>query len=148
MSNMSNFQPSNSVLILSSELQRNSAVLNQESMGMPDLTFSMKSPSEYEAIINSTRPFMLVLSETYNPGWVAEGPWGAIAEENHFIVNGYANMWYIDRSGSYTLRIYFKPDIYMKCGILISLIIFSAIVITISRVHLRKLLSKLLSFAR
>jgi len=148
MSDISNFDSYNSVLMLSSELQRHSAGPKREIMSNPKLTFSMKSPSEYEATVNSSGPFMLVLSETYNPGWVVEGPEGRIAEDNHFIVNGYANMWYIDRHGDYKLRIYFGPNIYMKYWIWISVIVFLVTAITIFHGYLKKLMDRLLSLAR
>ena len=46
-------------------------------------------------------------------------------EKNHFIVNGYANGWYIDSEelgvgDNFTVTLYFKPQSYFYIGLIIS----------------------------
>lgn len=49
----------------------------------------------------------------------------SIPEDNHFVVNGYANAWYIDpkelgTGKNFTITLYFKPQSYFYIGLIIS----------------------------
>jgi hypothetical protein len=49
----------------------------------------------------------------------------SIPEEKHFVVNGYANAWYIDpqtlgTGENFTITIYFKPQSYFYIGLIVS----------------------------
>src|SRR3989344_1043311 len=58
---------------------------------------------------------MIVFSELYNSGWKAvldDKDW--IQEDKHFMVNGYANGWLVDKQGSYEIDIKFAPEDYFK----------------------------------
>jgi len=53
----------------------------------------------------------------------------SIPEENHFVVNGYANAWYIDpqelgTGENFTVTLYFKPQSYFYIGLIISCLTF------------------------
>jgi hypothetical protein len=80
----------------------------------------MKSPSLYEVTVSASKPFILVLAETFNPGWLVHAPWGVVPEEYHFGVNGYANMWYVDHAGEYKLELSFAPNDLLNYGALLS----------------------------
>lgn len=48
-----------------------------------------------------------------------------VAEDKHFVVNGYANGWYIDphelgTGENFTVTLYFKPQSYFYIGLIIS----------------------------
>lgn len=43
-------------------------------------------------------------------------------EEDHFLVGGYANGWYIDKNGDYTVTIQFEPQIWFYYALLVSLV--------------------------
>jgi hypothetical protein len=122
LSSLTAFNPTNSVIVQSSEIQRNGIFVpaNPSSLLMPNLSFEMVSPSLYNVRVNASTPFMLVLSETYNPLWEVVGPHGTIPRSNHFVVNGYANMWYITQTGTYTLELSFLPNHYLSYGVIIA----------------------------
>lgn len=44
--------------------------------------------------------------------------------EKHFLVNGYANAWYIDNLGTYDITLYYWPQIIFYGGFVISLLTF------------------------
>jgi hypothetical protein len=122
LSNLDLFDPTRNVMIQSSEMQRQKIPLPTSGGQEPTLSFQMISPSQYDVRVSASSGFMLVLSETYNPLWIASGPWGTVPESNHFIVNGYANMWYITQRGSYSLRLSFLPNHYLTYGTLVALL--------------------------
>jgi hypothetical protein len=136
LSSLELFNPADAVIIQSSEIQRNGITLPFASFRRPNLTFQMVSPSLYDVQVTASGPYMLVLSETYNPLWVASGPWGTVPNTNHFVVNGYANMWYIAQPGSYSLRLSFLPNQYVVDGTLAALLalIFGFIAVYARRV--------------
>ncbi|MDY6893965.1 MAG: hypothetical protein SVO01_00885 [Thermotogota bacterium] len=43
-----------------------------------------------------------------------------VSDDKHFIVNGYANSWYIEETGEYDLTLYFLPQSLFYLGLLIS----------------------------
>lgn len=130
----------------------------------PNIAFSRINPTKYEVrVSNASKPFFLVFSESYSPGWKAYINTGqiecnarityknlnitecqhesklfevtdlirisdkSIPEDNHFIVNGYANAWYIDPQSTgqnFTFTLYYKPQSYFYMGLIISGISF------------------------
>lgn len=53
----------------------------------------------------------------------------SIPEDNHFLVNGYANAWYIDphkldTGENFTITLYFKPQFYFYIGFMIAVLTF------------------------
>jgi hypothetical protein len=127
LANLGEFNPADSVVVQMSETQRDKMSIPSSTLQKPDLSFRMVSPSAYDVQVSASTPFMLVLSETYNPSWIASGPEGIITEANHFIVNGYANMWYITRTGAYTLELRFSPNSYIIYGIVVSILALVAV---------------------
>jgi hypothetical protein len=123
LSNLGEFNPANTVVVQSSEVQRNKISLPASPLRTPDLSFHLVNPSLYDVQVNATGPYMLVLSETYNPLWVASTPWGVIPDANHFVVNGYANMWYISQPGVYHLQLHFVANNYLTYGTIIALFV-------------------------
>jgi hypothetical protein len=136
LSNLDAFNPAETVIVQQSEIERNKTPLLRFSLQRPDLSFQMISPSLYNVHVNASTPYMLVLSETYNPWWVASGPWGTIPETHHFIVNGYANMWYITQPGVYNLQVRFVPNDYLTYGTVITIL---ALIVAFIGVFARRL---------
>lgn len=67
--------------------------------------------------------------QDYDPNWVlingALSPTralGIIGAYPHFEADGYMNAWLVDRTGTYSLTIYYRPDIYAELGAIISCI--------------------------
>jgi len=76
----------------------------------PCLSFRQIDPTHYEvSVVNATQPFFLFFGETYHPLWKAniQGA-GEIPDNRHFIMNGYGNAWYIDKTGTYKIEIKFS----------------------------------------
>lgn len=105
----------------------------------PDITFQKVNPTKYQVRVTSaTQPFFLVFSESYYPQWKAYvNPQGrgtnwleaffqsSIPEDKHFLVNGYANAWYIDpselRTGAeFNITLYYQPQSLFYLGWIIS----------------------------
>ena len=86
----------------------------------PIVTYQRISPTEYLVhVINATHPFFLVFSESYDSGWKVysskPGVFGLggmpfAASENHFLANGFANGWYVNETGTYSLTLYYQPQ--------------------------------------
>lgn len=93
----------------------------------PDIKFKKLSNTKYEIYIrNATPPFWLVFSETFSPDWKAKLSSGK--EFVHFTVNGFANGYFINQTGNFTIEL----DYIVQQGIekyrAISLLAFIAIV--------------------
>jgi hypothetical protein len=96
----------------------------------PKIEFVKINPAIWQVnVFNATSPFLLIFSEAYHPMWKAyygEVSWvsalqiDSIPDKYHFIVNGYANAWYIDKTGTYTITLYFKPQSFLVIGSIIS----------------------------
>ena len=95
-----------------------SLLLQSKQDNNPKISFQRISPVEYQLKVTAEKPFILVFGETYNSGWEllnGKSDWtqiyfGQPLNASHFMVNGYANGWYIDQVGTYDLTIYFKPQ--------------------------------------
>lgn len=97
---------------------------------IPKIEFVEINPAIWQVnVFNATSPFLLIFSEAYDPMWKAyygEVSWvnalqmDSIPDKYHFIVNGYANAWYINKTGTYTITLYFKPQSFLVIGSIIS----------------------------
>jgi len=83
------------------------------------LNWSYISQVEYKVKVNSTGPFFLVFTDTFDRGWVA---YTNNETFKHFIANGYANGWLINKSGTFEITIKFKPNDMFSYGSIISLV--------------------------
>lgn len=92
----------------------------------PTISFENISPAKYKVKVSDAKnPFFLVLSTTYDPKWSAfftdsrdsslmekmseTIPGDLVQSQNHLIVNGYANGWYIDKSGDFDMYLEYTP---------------------------------------
>jgi len=161
-----NFTVGNNALFFSNQTSKSQwefleKYREEQSNYIPTITFQKINPTRYEVKVESaSRPFFLVFSESYYPGWkayVENEPFKfdkviaeydnmgvrearhdmrftpsdisylfgkPISEANHFLVNGYANAWYIDPKEvgkqDFTLTLYFLPQSYFYIGLIIS----------------------------
>ena len=115
-----------------------------------DITSSLKvlekqkiSNTRYWLRLGDGKDGLIILSKTFNPSWkvvpginkekIKGGFFNDLnllkakvaPEENHFVVNGYANLWSVDRSGEYA--IVFLPQVIVDIASKIS--IFSVILL-------------------
>jgi hypothetical protein len=124
----------------------------------PKITFEKVSPVKWTVhVIDSTGPFFLVLNDAYNSQWKAyydSVNWvsgflsSPIPERNHFVANAYANSWYIDRTGTYTITLYFWPQNLFLAGAIVSSfsIVFS--LMAVFRRRLESWVSRIVSLRR
>jgi len=96
------------------------------------LEHQMISPSKHKVEVQSNTPFLLIFSESFHPLWQAftieEGKKSIF--DLHEKVNGYANGFYINKTGNFTIWIEFLPQkLFNICltisglGLLISILL-------------------------
>lgn len=102
----------------------------KNSTARPDMKFGMINQTKYKIEIKEAKqPFFLTFSQRFSPDWkvyLDNGAKTELAEENHVIGNGYANTWYIDKTGDFTLTVEYKPQRLFYLAIAISAIAFIA----------------------
>jgi hypothetical protein len=74
------------------------------------VSYQKINPTLYNVNVNSSNAFYLVFSEAYDKGWVASIDGHQIPAQQHFTANGFANCWYINKTGSYTIKLEFIPQ--------------------------------------
>jgi len=95
--------------------------LSQPTARMPrNLDYQRIDPTKYVVHVETDAPFYLVFSESYHQDWAAFHE-GKILR-THFRVNGYANGWYLNETGSYDINIEFLTQsvFYLGAGISIT----------------------------
>jgi hypothetical protein len=115
--------------------------LQLNSINSTEIKVEWISPTRYEITGNSSGPFFLTFSETFDKNWVALVNGQKVSDNRHFETNGYANSWYIDNSGSFVVVLEFLPQTLFFYGVLISLVggIFFALLLVRKRIlHMRK----------
>ena len=88
----------------------------------PNVSFDYINPTYAVVhVSNATTPFYLVFRESYDPSWSAYFSNGTeISPSDHLLVNGFANAWYIDAKGSYTIHIYYTLQTYADIAWVVS----------------------------
>jgi len=83
------------------------------------VTYERINPTKYIVYINAVKPFVLVLSESYDPLWRAK-----IVNDDrelpHFQVNFYANGWFINKTGKFDVIIEYELQKVLNIGFIIS----------------------------
>lgn len=91
---------------------------------VPAVTFTRIDPTEYRVSIqNAETSFILGFLERFSPQWEAsfmDSNLPVNQEKYHFIINGFANGWKIERKGSYSIRIKFQSQQNFQNGVVIS----------------------------
>jgi len=123
-----NFLPGESVLLLSDQLeaQQISALppnnsSNTNSSDNVSVTYEKINPTRYGVHVNASQPFFLVFSESYHEDWIAQVEGQQIPNEHHYMANGFANSWYINKTGSFTVTLEFWPQKLFYAGAAISI---------------------------
>jgi len=111
---------------------RQTGVYDIDTMNLPSRNTAVNylkiDPTNYKVhIVNEGGPFILSFSEAYEKGWVAY--YEDYHEIRSFPINGMINGFYVDRTGSFTMDIQYKPQGFFWLGMAIS-IITDGIVIT------------------
>ncbi|MDP8261833.1 MAG: alpha-(1-_3)-arabinofuranosyltransferase family protein [Candidatus Ancaeobacter aquaticus] len=98
------------------------------------------NPVKYVVNVKAQKPYWIVFNESFNPGWQARismsenmsimrgsvlrdmifyGSTSSIAKR-HEMINGFANGWYINQTGQYSVVIEYIPQGYYEVGKIIS----------------------------
>ncbi len=98
----------------------------------PLVSESRASPVKWVVEVrNSSAPFILVFGETFDPNWKLyfgePGRLGgstvpSLDERLHYLANGYANAWYVDKRGDFSITIYNSAQSLVSMGTLVSLL--------------------------
>ena len=96
----------------------------------PNISFVENTPTKVTVhVSNAITPYYLVFRETYDPYWAAFYSNGTeVNPRNHIAVNGFANAWYMNKTGNYTVTLYYtlQTDAWIAWGIS-----FAALFVTI-----------------
>lgn len=90
----------------------------------PEVAFKSLGPTKYEVNVgNISSDFVLVLNQTYHPGWVISNDKSRELAYEHFSVNQLVNGWFIPGESSPSARfiIEFYPDVLYKKLLKVSL---------------------------
>jgi hypothetical protein len=91
---------------------------NKQVEQSPKITFEKLNPTEYNLEVVAEKPFFLIFSESFHPGWRAYVEGKNI--KNHFTANSFANGWYVEKTGTYQIELRFQLQKYFKVTLLIS----------------------------
>jgi len=86
-------------------------------LSAPSVTYEQINPCKYIAHVNCTSPFLLEFSESYNPLWKA---YVDDKEIPSIIVDSLANGFFINRTGSFDVVLYFTGQDIANIGLVIS----------------------------
>lgn len=100
----SEFNPHTEALIYQKDFNND---LKTKGFLSPQIIYKKISPNNFEIIVkNAKAPFVLVETSNYDPFWKASSEGKIFA--NHFMVNGFANGWLIDKKGDYQITVQYK----------------------------------------
>lgn len=89
---------------------------------LPIVSYKKNSNTEYLVNIKGVKnPYVLVLSQLYDPFWKVFTASGERIQVPHFLTNTYSNGWLIKQEGDYDLIIKFVPQDLLEIGEKISI---------------------------
>jgi len=89
-----------------------------------EINVEKENPTYYKLNVDSTTPFFLIFGESYNDKWKAfVNDKYEIPNEYHFVANGFANAWYVNKTGNFTIILEYTPQRLFNLGLEISLTI-------------------------
>lgn len=90
----------------------------------PDVEYKFINPTKYEGEIKrSSNPFILVFNERFDDSWklfLKDDRGDKTAVESHFVIDGYANGWFIDRVNTKKYTIEYAPQSLFYIGGIVS----------------------------
>jgi len=144
-----NYTVGDNLLLLSNQLdaQQISAlpmntVFVQNQTNNTSITYEEINPTQYTVHVNSSQPFYLVFSESYDNGWIATINGQQIHSQYHFTANGYANGWYINKTGIYTVTLEFAPQNLFYSGAAISITTLIICIVYVSKNKIKNIYQK------
>ena len=103
---------------------------NQEMFETPDISFVRINPTKYRVHVQDTsNPFLLSFLQSFDIDWQISNSDDPNTEIPHFQVNGYANGWWIKKTGTFDLTIEYFPQKLFNIGLAISIITCAFLII-------------------
>lgn len=119
------FDPRSSIVFVKSQVDTASLEelgANLNSDFSPRIDFMKLNPAEYVVhVIDARSPFLLVFSSEFSQNWDAFIEGERLRQEDHFVVNGYANAWYVEKSGSYDVVLKYRGQTLFWQGTIFSI---------------------------
>jgi hypothetical protein len=86
----------------------------------PDLEVMYQSPTRYLLRVNSTTPFLLVFTESYDPFWKIKVDGSTFADPMrvYYFLNGFA----IDEPGQHIIELEYTPQTWLNIGVVVTVI--------------------------
>ena len=101
----SDFDPKKDTLSI--ESQNNRPIDDSKILKLPQFHTNKLSKTHYQiSIEKSEAPYIVVLANNFSNSWIARI--GKDVQTDHFVVNGFANGWIVDKKGDYTIDVMFK----------------------------------------
>jgi uncharacterized membrane protein YfhO len=113
-------------------------LLSSNQTDNPLISYEKIDPTKYTVRVNASQPFYLVFSESYDADWVAYIDGQQVTSEYHFTANGFANGWYINKTGEYTVTLEFWPQKLFYAGSAISITTFILCTLYLSKNKIKK----------
>ena len=89
----------------------------------PTIVYAKTSAVEYHVeVTNARQPFVLILGETFDPRWGVSGSTFDTNTARHVRIDGFANGWIIQKTGTFQLEIRFGPGNGFVLGYYVSLV--------------------------
>jgi hypothetical protein len=113
-------------------------LLSSNQQNNASITYEEINPTQYTVHVNSSSPFYLIFSESYDNGWIATVNGQQIPDQYHFTANGYANGWYVNQTGTYTITLEFWPQklFYVGSAVSITTLIICTIYISKNKIKI------------
>ncbi len=90
----------------------------------PEIKIVQRAATKYiVGISKAVAPFYLVFSENFSQDWQARVVNAAVVnEDKHLLANGYANSWYLEKTGDYQVEVSYRPEKWFKLLVLVSIL--------------------------
>ncbi len=84
------------------------SISTDSNLKSPEVQWQEINPTKYIVDVNAETPFFIVFSQMYHVGWRAYVDRNEL--DAHFLANGYANSWYVNRTGTFKITIEYAPQ--------------------------------------
>ncbi len=109
------------------------------SLTMPkSLVWRETSSTSFQANVESSGQFYLVLLESYDENWKAFSNGNLLPEESHVEVNGFANGWLIKDTGNLVIKIEYETQSLLEISAVASAILPALVLLVLSRKDIKK----------
>ncbi len=109
------------------------SIINKNALNdlAPTITFKKINSIYYKVKVENVKsPFVLTFSERNSPLW--EAKIGNNILKDQFLVNGYANGWYIDKKGNYNIDLVFSTQSKFEKGLIVTIVTVLALLSYVS----------------